>query len=169
MTQPPQICAPYAARAFSVAPVSRHGAWRIKRYYVHVPGDRLDATAFQDIERRSRAELPSPARAAGRAGTAFTIGHQGRERCYFVLAWWDNGNELPLRVWVSERDGSKPRWRPAKRSESVCVWDLDIVWFERCAYVRHMMPRRRAPDVSRYLRSAHEHAVRVSLRTPRRG
>jgi len=161
VTKPSQICAPYAARTFSAAPGSRHGGWSIKRYYVHLPGERLDVDAFRAPEALSHAALPSRARAAGRAGVAFTIGHQGRDRKYFVLGWWDNENELPLRVWVCEGHGAKPRWRPARDGESVCVWDLDIVWFERRMYVRHVMAHR--PDGGRYLRSVHRRARRLRV------
>lgn len=168
MTKPSRICAPYAARVFSSAPSSRHGGWRIKRYYVHLRGESLDVAVFRGAEALSRAELPAPARSAGRAGAAFTIGHQGRERNYFVLGWWDNENELPLRVWVRERNGANARWRPARGGESVCVWDLDIVWFERSMYVRHVMARHRAPDLRAYLRSVHTRAQELSACRTRR-
>jgi hypothetical protein len=53
---------------------------------------------------------------------------------------------LDLRV-REQREGA--RWREA-RDESFCVWDLEVIWHERNAYVEHMLkPATARPD--RYL------------------
>lgn len=57
-----------------------------------------------------------------------------------MLCWWDRENELPIRVFVRQHDGSP--WRPAQGSESVCVWDLQVICFERDAYVHTVMAGR---------------------------
>ena len=73
-----------------------------------------------------------------RPGVGFAISHQGNGADYAVLGWWDNENELPLRVVVRPQtpDGS---WRPARDGESVCVWDLEVIWFERQSYVQTLL------------------------------
>jgi hypothetical protein len=75
--------------------------------------------------------LPSPAVTDVRPGVGFVILHQGRTGNYLILSWWDNENELPTRVFV-RTDGE---WRPGRESESFCVWDLEVMWREREAYV----------------------------------
>lgn len=75
--------------------------------------------------------LPSPAVTGGRPGVGFAILHQGRTGHYLILSWWDNENELPTRVFV-RTDGE---WRPGREHESFCVWDLEVMWRERKAYV----------------------------------
>ncbi len=45
---------------------------------------------------------------------------------------------MPIRVWV--RDGDS--WRAAANGESVCVWDLRVLWWEREAYVATMLAGR---------------------------
>jgi hypothetical protein len=54
-----------------------------------------------------------------------------------VLAWWDHENELPPRVFL-RRVRTHP-WRAAQAGESICVWDLEILWDERLAYVATML------------------------------
>ena|SRR5688572_6625473 len=83
-------------------------------------------------------DLPQPAAADGRPGVGFAIMHQGRTGDYVILGWWDNQNELPLRVFVRGADG----WRPARGGESVCVWDLKVIWHEREAYVATVLSGR---------------------------
>ncbi|SMF24728.1 hypothetical protein [Pseudogulbenkiania subflava] len=61
-----------------------------------------------------------------------------------LLVYWDNDNECLVRVWVRDENG----WRAA-RSESFCVWDLQVIWHEREACVRHLLTD--APDMDGYL------------------
>ena len=64
----------------------------------------------------------------------FVIEHQAIGIDYLVLAWWDRENELPLRIFVRERD-AQAAWRTARGGESVCVWDLEVIGAERDAYI----------------------------------
>lgn len=92
---------------------------------------------FEPCLRVAERELPEPDEGRGRAGLGFLIAHQGRTGDYVVLGWWDNENELPLRVWV--RRGPAQGWRPAEGGESICVWDLEVIWAERQAWVDAML------------------------------
>jgi len=79
--------------------------------------------------------LPEPAVSEVRPGAGFMILHQGRTGDYLILCWWDRENELPTRVYFGEAGV----WRAAQASESFCVWDLQVIWWEREAYVRTML------------------------------
>jgi hypothetical protein len=129
---------PYAPR-----PIRFHGlrdvdGWRLKRYSIVYGGGAVDWPAFEPVHALIDAALPRPAVSAPRPGVGFVIAHQGRTALYYVLGWWDNENELPLRVFVRGlEEGSA--WRPARGSESVCVWDLQVISFEREAYVATLL------------------------------
>ena len=62
---------------------------------------------------------------------AFAIFHDGAERRYLVLAWWANGNELFTSVSVEADAG----WVEDPARYSFCLWDLEIMWFERNRFV----------------------------------
>jgi hypothetical protein len=126
--------------------LERHGDWRVKRYGILHGGRPLDRGRFAEGVALALAALPEVAVSAVRPGVALLISHQGRTGDYVVLGWWDNENELPLRVFV--RDGATERWRPAEGSESVCVWDLEILWLERNAYVQTVLGA--SPSVDTY-------------------
>jgi hypothetical protein len=79
--------------------------------------------------------LPQPPTAPGRFGIGFAILHQGRGMDYIVLAWWARENELPMRVFVRQREPAEP-WRPAAGEESICVWDIEVIKRERDLFVR---------------------------------
>ena len=140
---------PYAPRPIRCHGVRELAGYRLKDYsIVHGPApvDWLDfARGFELV----LALLPRPAVAAGRPGVGFRIAHQGRTGRYAVLAFWDNENELPVRIAVRRDEGG---WRLAEGSESLCVWDLQVVSFERDAYISTLLSGEAGVDqVARYL------------------
>lgn len=110
--------------------------WKFKPYRVF--GRACDAPATFDEAGLDPivSELPEPAVAPGRPGLGFLIEHLATPLDYIVLCWWQNNNELITRILV--REAGAP-WRPTDGSESFCVWDLDIMWFERNAFIRTML------------------------------
>lgn len=123
--------------------------WRLKRYRIHRDGVEQAWSAYDDVWPLVDAALPDPAVTPARPGVGFVIAHHGANVHYVVLGWWDNGNELPLRVWV-RGFGPGATWRPASGNESVCVWDLQVIAFERDAYVETVM-QQAGPDPDAYL------------------
>lgn len=138
------IRAPYAPRPIRFRGLRRHGDWRLKEYTIVYGDGRLNEADYAAGLPGALAALPSPAVEPQRPGVGFLIVHQGRGATYIVLAWWDNENELPLRVFVRNHD--EAAWRPAAGSESVCVWDLLVIAFERDAYVRCVLSSAGGPD-----------------------
>jgi hypothetical protein len=90
----------YAPRPVSWLGIEHVRGWRIKRYAIVYGDVPLDPRRFEGGLPLSRAALPAPAVSAARPGVAIEILHQGRTADYLVLGWWDNENELPLRVFV---------------------------------------------------------------------
>ncbi|MBB5014165.1 isochorismatase [Rehaibacterium terrae] len=109
------------------------GGWMLKHYEISVDGLWPDEAGFGTALALAEAALPQPPLAPGRLGVGFLILHRGRDCDYLVLAWWDRENELPLRVFVRPHGGGD--WRAARDGESFCVWDLEVIGFERDAYV----------------------------------
>ena len=133
---------PYAPRPIRSHGIRTHADWRLKLYSI-VLGDppAVWDDYWDDFETgfaRVLAELPQPARSAERLGVGFLIAHRGRGCSYVVLGWWDRENELPLRIAVRDHVAGAP-WRAAAASESVCVWDLEVIGHERDAYVASIL------------------------------
>lgn len=130
---------PYRPRPTQLRRIVTRGDWRLKRYTIVLePNAERDATAewpdFDPGRALAYAMLPSPAHTPERPGVGFIIEHRGYGADYIVLGWWDRENELPIRLVVREhKPGSV--FRPARGSESTCVWDLLVVAFERDVYV----------------------------------
>ena len=122
----------YEPRQVTSAPARSIAGYRLKEYRVVPAGVAFEEDRFSEAEALLAGRLPADVNPdLGRPGAGFFIAHQGATADYLVLGWWDQQNELPLGVWRREVRG----WRPALASESVCVWDLEIIWFERNAWV----------------------------------
>ena len=128
---------PYAPRRIRHHGVRTSDGWSLKLYSVVYDRSRpLDWDGFEPALRLAETSLPHPDPARGRPGLGFLIAHQGLTGDYVVLAWWDRENEMPLRVWVRS---DRADWHAAADDESVCVWDLEIVWAERGAWIECML------------------------------
>ncbi|MFN2563906.1 MAG: isochorismatase [Gemmatimonadaceae bacterium] len=125
---------PYEPRPIRVHGIRDVDGWRLKRYSIMCGSDSIDWRAFEPAITLTEAALPQPAVTPARPGVGFLILHQGRTALYCVLGWWDNENELPVRVFVRGLENDA-EWRAARGSESFCVWDLQVIAFEREAYV----------------------------------
>jgi len=129
---------PYIARPIRCVGLAESGGYRLKQYAILYGGGPFREADFAEGLRLAFESLPAPATTAVRPGVGFAIAHQGNGADYAVLAWWDNENELPLRVFVRPQTADG-QWRPARGGESVCVWDLEVIAFERRAYVKTML------------------------------
>jgi hypothetical protein len=127
---------PFHPRSISFLRLQSHRGWQVKLYSIALEAPVVDESRFRGGLEFALDALPDPARSMEREGVAFCILHQGRGIDYTVLAWWDRENEMPLRVFV--RDGGAD-WRPAQGAESVCVWDLQVIAFERDRYVETIL------------------------------
>ena len=141
---------PFAPRPITFLDVLSHAGWRLKRYAITYGAPVLDWTDFIPGVALALAELPAPARTPARAGVGFLVQHRGATADYVVLAWWDQENELPIRVVVRDH-APGATWRAARGSESFCVWDLQVIAFERDAYVATVLAEGDARAADAYL------------------
>jgi len=142
---------PYAPRPIRFLGLHDHAGYRIKLYSMTYGDPPLERATFDPGLQLALPDLPQPAVSADRPGVGFAIYHQGRGWHYLVLNWWDNENELPQRIWVRERGQPNSNWRRAAENQSICVWDLQLIWFEREMYVKHVLMSRDRVNVDGYL------------------
>jgi len=134
---------PYSPRPIRCHGVRTLGGYRFKDYSVLFGAGPVDWLDFARGFELVLETLPRPARGRGRPGVGFRIAHQGATGRYAVVAWWANENELPIRLAVRRDAGG---WRLGRDEESVCVWDLEVIGFERDAYVETLLAGESADD-----------------------
>src|SRR5262245_9437663 len=123
---------PYSPRPIRFLDVLEHDGWRLKVYAITYGPAALQRELYDEALRDAMSNLPRPAVSQNRPGVGFVICHQGRGWHYLVVSWWDNENELLQRVYVRPTDAPQgTRFHAASGGESACVWDLQVIWFER--------------------------------------
>ncbi len=122
---------PFEPRTITPLPRMEASGFRLKVYAVACQDRAFDRLRFEPAIPQLSQRLPLPSSEAGCPGVGFLILHQGLTADYAVLAWWDQQNELPIHVLVNDSTG----WRAANAHESICVFDLEILWFERNLWV----------------------------------
>jgi hypothetical protein len=102
----------------------------IKVYAISSHGQPVDYSHYA-----SQLQAMKRARSVAWARTpAFAICHDGASARYLVLGWWGNDNEMF--VAVAANDGSG--WIEDMSRYSFCLWDMEVMWHERNAFVVEM-------------------------------
>jgi hypothetical protein len=154
MNTPLQTCwkpsETYQPRPLRFLEVRHVDGWHLKLYAIVYGDAPLEMTTYEEAFPQAWYSLPRPAQTELRPGVGFVIMHQGRGMHYLLVCWWDNENELFERVFV-RRLGLGESWRPATAGETACVWDLQVIGFERQAYVDTILSPAEGADVAGYL------------------
>ncbi|TAJ18979.1 MAG: isochorismatase [Planctomycetota bacterium] len=146
-----RVTEPFAPRERRFAEVLELAGYRLKLYTVRYADRELSNAALDYALSAAGALLPQPAATDTRPGLGFAIHHAGRGMDFFVLAWWDEENELCIRVLARAQNDVR-EWREVRYHAVGCVWDVEIIAFERDAYVATVLARAGEPDLAAYLR-----------------
>ena len=65
---------------------------------------------------------------------AFAIFHEAAKARYLILGWWGNSNEMFIAVAAQDASG----WVEDLSRYSFCLWDMQVMWHERNAFVECM-------------------------------
>jgi hypothetical protein len=117
------------------------GDWRLKVYGIgtHAPDARPEfVAATLDAAREA---LPDG------GGAGFVIAHDAKTAGLSLVYWWANENEVHGRFFASPLD-DPAAFAPADGTGLACVWELEIIDFERRAWLEHVL---RDDDLDAYL------------------
>ncbi len=121
---------------------------RVKHYGI-APGYGEARPELVAAVRRVAAET-IPAGAPG-----FTIAHDAATAGLGIAYWWANGNEIHFRAFAA-REGDPGALAPIVGNEMACVWELEVIDFERRAWLHDVLEDE---DLDAYLERALEEAL----------
>jgi hypothetical protein len=146
----PEPRAPYQPRSVRFLRRVDLDDWIVKLYGITPRGRSIRAAAAEAALRAAREVLPSPAITADRYGTGFVIAHDAPRRCYALVCWWAEENEIHQRMLSAPAD--RPEELSPHAGDAVgCVWELSVTDFERRAWITHVLARPGGPDMRSYL------------------
>ena len=151
MTAPSwKVSEPFAPRPTHFRELYELDGWRFKIYEIIYGQAPLEWGQYKLAIEIASKEFPKPAQTEQRPGVGFIICHQGRGWHYLVVSWWDNENELIIKIFVQKIDEIN-NWRKATENQSICVWDIEVIQFERKAYIDTVLSKPESPDTKAYL------------------
>jgi hypothetical protein len=121
----------------SISLLQRDG--RLKHYGIALH-DRVPRPALAAATRRVAHEVV-PDGAFG-----FTIAHDAASAGLGIVYWWANENEIHQCVFASPLD-DPGALQPADGPGMACVWELEVIDFERRAWLKEVLKR---GDAGRY-------------------
>jgi hypothetical protein len=150
---------PYAPRPVRYLGLSKCGHWRIKTYSISAKNERVDPDTVAHIGTLLPAwlanatlyDLPT-------YRIATLIVHEGREGCFGIISWWIDNNMLQAFVYLATDSEHRDFRLFSDRGVFTCIWEMSVLWFERNAWVEHVLKTPYDPSAfDRYL-AAHFNA-----------
>lgn len=139
---------PHRTRPIRFARRVHPGPWHLKLYTIATHGAHCRDELIEETLRRAPDVLPAPG--ADRHGVGFIIVHDAATASIALYAWWESFNELHQRVFVGPKDDPRAMRQLANQTAG-CVWELEVIDFERRAWLADMLANPTGPDVARYL------------------
>ncbi|HEU4730139.1 MAG TPA: hypothetical protein VFT22_19710 [Kofleriaceae bacterium] len=141
---------PHRTRPIHFVRPERVGDWRIKVYTIATHGQAVGAELLEEALRRAPAVFPEPALGDQRHGLGFIIVHDAVTACIALYYWWQSFNELHQRIYVGPKQDPRAMTQLANQTAG-CVWELEVIDFERRAWLADVLANPTGPDVERYL------------------
>ena len=123
--------------------------WRLKLYGIALNGKEPDPEFVEATRDLAASVLPQPPAGADRYGVGFATAHDAASAYIALVYWWANENELHQRISVSPKR-SPIAFVPVENQPAGCVWELEIVDFERRAWIEDVLANPEGPDLDRY-------------------
>ena len=146
-----QIGHPFRPRPVDFIELWEWGAWRMKVYGLHAEHQRLLPELLARAKELAARTLPESPAQANAYGVGFIGVHAGRDANFVFVDWWSNENELNHHVFTSSLD-EPLQLGPAPNGLAACVFDLQVIWFERNAWIDRVLANPRGPDLEAYLK-----------------
>ena len=144
---------PYSPRPVRYLGLLQCDGWRIKTYSISVKSERVGENVVTQVG----ALLPTwlaqhTAYPLDSYRIATLILHEGREGCFAILSWWVDSDMLQTQVHLAT-DAARADFRLfSDRGIFTCVWEMAVLWFERNAWVEHVLAHPEDPQgIDRHL------------------
>ncbi|MBX7174026.1 MAG: hypothetical protein K1X72_23850 [Pyrinomonadaceae bacterium] len=82
---------------------------------------------------------------------AFLIVHEGRDGVWTLFNWWIGENMLQSVTFYTSFDDANEFEETPQKGGMACVWELEIIDFERNMWIKYILKKAENPDFAGYL------------------
>ena len=147
----PVLREPYRPRPVVFLDLWEPDGWTLKAYGISYAHQKPGASLIAAARQRAFDCLPA-AGENGNYGVGFAGIHEGREFNFVFVCWWAGENELHMRRFVSTEDEPANLREATENDCFSCVFDLQLIWFERNAWLEKVLVNSQGPNVQAYLK-----------------
>ena len=142
---------PYRERPVSFLGLREERGWTLKSYGISAHGERPSGRQVEDGERLAASLLPDPARTGDRYGMGFLIVHHAADGLYVLTDWWTQDNMLRHHIHRRNEASGNRFLDLGPRNLAACAWELEVLHFERNAWVETVLADPGADAMDAYL------------------
>lgn len=150
---------PYVERAVRFLGVWEVDGWRLKMYGISAVSNRPPDALVTEAKRIARDRLPSPPVTNDRYGIGVLIVHEGADGQYVLVDWWTGENMLQHHLYAAAPGAVAGFEYISPTGLCVCVWELEVLYFERRGWIDAVLSNPGGPDFDRYLSLGFEGCV----------
>lgn len=140
----------YHRRPIRFLELWEYEGWKVKIYGIAQHGERPEPQLVLQAKEITRLYLPQPTVTKARYGVAFVTLHQADLFNQLNIDWWERDNELRHHYFRMNPGDSRFENITAS-GEGFCVWELQVLAFERQAWMETVLTNTGAPDLTAYL------------------
>ncbi|MBX7219229.1 MAG: hypothetical protein K1Y36_04730 [Blastocatellia bacterium] len=132
--------------------------WKIKIYTI----TRQTRFAFGTTMQAALSALPAWLEQSRTLGfenyeTAFLIVHEGIDGIWTLLNWWVEGGILYSRTFFTALTAPTEFQVLPREGFMSCVWEMEVIHFERAMWIEHILKKADQPDFERYWQASWHH------------
>lgn len=140
----------YQTRPIRFLEIHQAGEWTVKIYSLSSKNERVPEAHLNRAKSHLKSWLANAASTTFKTyGIATLILHECREGCFAIVNWWIDENMLQHYVYLDRGSGHYELFSDS--GIVTCVWESAIIWFERNAWVEHVLMKNTKPDFKSYL------------------
>lgn len=143
---------PYKKRNISFVKLFTHKNWKVKYYEIDTDKNRILPTNFAIAKQYLPLWLKQTEHYnLDTYNIATLILHKGKEGCFAIVFWFVDENMIQLYAYLASNQ-EPTRFLPFSDKGIVsCIWELEVIWHERKAWIKHVLKKAKAPDLRGYL------------------
>jgi hypothetical protein len=147
-----KIKAQYKTRPVRFLELHQLDDWQIKIYSISVKNEVVQSKTVE-YAKRNLAEWLSKSEIypLDTYKTATLILHEGKEGCFAIINWWIDESMMQLFVYLATNEKPTDFVLYSHNGIVTCVWEMAVLWFERNAWVKHILMKADNPDLETYL------------------
>lgn len=144
----------YKPRPVRFLELYNHRDWQIKIYSISAKNETVSTEIVGYAKRNLAGMLEKDAiENLETYNTAILILHEGREGYFIIISWWIGENLLRHYVYSAPIENPSVFTLYSNNGIITCIWEMAVLWFERNAWVEHVLKKPRSPDIESYLSS----------------